>query len=348
MMRFFDFYKDFTTGQFADDEYYRQWVVQPDETLEQFWSSFLHAYPEKAEMLAAAREIIAADTLRRREMPPLSEEERSALKTGIFQRLEPAAPREKTRIISLKRRLLGWTAAASLLLVAAAVYLVQHPSALYAGKATMLAETTGLNDMKTIILPDSSVVVLNAGSSLQYSSRFTSEDHREVWLTGNAFFQVKRSEDIRKFVVHAGAVSVTVLGTQLNVDARSASTQVALITGKVKVTVDGHEQKPVYLQPGYKADLDTISHNLSLSAVNTQLYSAWRDGKWNFWHTSMEDIGRLISEYYGIRVSFRDPKIKQRSINAVMAVGSLQKLIPVLEQTLHIKMTLSDNGLVIE
>lgn len=348
MTRFFDFYKDYTPGQLAGDEYFRQWVLQADETLEQFWSAYLQAYPDRAATLARARELVTIETLDRRNVRPLSTEEKATLKADIFNRLGLEMARKETPVVPMKRTRLAWTSAAVLLVAATAVYLFRGTLTPGPGKTTLLAERTGLNEMKTIILPDSSVVVLNAGSTLQYNPGFASGDHREVWLKGNAFFQVKHSEDIRKFVVHAGAVSVTVLGTQLNVDARTASTEVALITGKVKVAVDGHEQTPLFLQPGYKASLDTLSHSLSLSTVNTQLYTAWKDGKWTFWHTSMEDIGTLISEYYGIAVTFRNPKTKLLSINAVMAVGSLQKLIPVLEQTLHIKMTLSENRLVIE
>ena len=100
--------------------------------------------------------------------------------------------------------------------------------------------------------------------------------------------------------------------------------------------------------PGSKVNFDTLKNTLTLSAANTLLYSAWTEGKWNFRHTSLEEIARLISEYYNTNVSFRNEKSKRLSINAVIAVGPLQKLIPVLEQTLHLQMTLSDNRLVIE
>ena len=346
-MRFLHLYQDFTPRQFADDEYFRQWVLAPDETLEQFWAAYQRAYPEQVVLLEAAREIVLAETSGRQDLQPLRTEEKEAMKAAIFNRLNLEAPGEKRLTIPMTRVRLRWTAAAAVVVAISAMYLLKTMPAVRE-KAVLLAEQTGPAEMKTIVLPDSTVVILNPGSSLQYSSRFDADDNREVWLKGNAFFEVRRSEGIRKFVVHAGSVSATVLGTQLNVDARTPSTEVSLVTGKVRVAIEGGTAPPLYLQPGYKASLDPTQKTLGLTAVDVHLYSAWKDGQWNFSHTSMEDIASLIREFYGVEVIFRRDRTKHQSINAVMAVGSLHKLIPVLEQTLHIKMTLSDNRLVIE
>jgi ferric-dicitrate binding protein FerR (iron transport regulator) len=239
-------------------------------------------------------------------------------------------------------------AAAVLVLLAAAVWLLKGAPIGRGGKTALLAERTGANEMKTILLPDSSVVVLNANSSLEYSADLMVAGNREVRLEGNGFFSVKKDAGFRKFVVHARTLSVTVLGTELNVDARSTAAEVALVSGRVKVAIDGDGNPPVYLLPGNKVILDTLKKTLIPAVVNTLLYSAWTDGKWNFRHTSLEEIGGLIGEYYGTEVTFKNKRSKRLCINAVIAVGSLQKLIPVLEQTLHIQMTLSENRLIIE
>jgi len=171
---------------------------------------------------------------------------------------------------------------------------------------------------------------------------------REVQLEGNAYFNVKKDVAYKSFVVHARSLSITVLGTELNVNARSAAAEVGLISGKVKVTNDDKTQQPIYLLPGDKISLDTLQHTFVRSGIDPQLYSAWTDGKWNFRHTRLEEIAGLIKEYYGVDVRFTKEKNRHLSINAVIAVGSLAKLIPVLAQTLHIPMFLSDSRLIIE
>lgn len=275
----------------------------------------------------------------------LSKREKATLKNEIFQRIGVPQTRQETRIVRLPLRA---TIAAAVLLLAVAVWLIKGAPGMAKEKPVLLAEHSGPSEIKTILLPDSSVVILNAGSSLQFNSNLGTTESREVWLEGNAFFTVKKDAAIRKFVVHARSLNVTVLGTELNVDARTAATEVTLVSGKVKVAQPGKAIDPVYLLPGYKASFDTANGSLTLSAANASLYSAWTEGKWNFRHTSLEEIARLISEYYGTNVSFHKEKSKHLSINAVIAVGSLQKLIPVLEQTLHLQMTLSGNRLVIE
>ncbi|HEV2480982.1 MAG TPA: FecR domain-containing protein [Puia sp.] len=352
MTRFFDFYKDFTPGQLADDDYFRQWVLQPDELLERFWTAYQEANPGQADTLSHARKIVETREYAGKGIQPPTTEEKATWKADIFNTLGLELPPEKQAPV--KHLPLKAMMAAAVVLLIAGLYLLKGLPGLMTKKTVLLAEHTGPGEIKTLLLPDSSVVILNAGSSLSYGAGLATAPTREVWLEGNAYFNVKKDAAIRNFVIHAHSLTATVLGTQLNVDARSAATEVSLISGKVKVTVDGTtpgsgaQQQPVYLLPGYKVSLDTLEKTLTLSAAGTALYSAWTDGTWDFQHTSLAEIAKLFSEYYGTAVLFKNQKNKQLTISAVMAVGSLQKLIPVLEQTLHIKMTLSGNQLVIE
>ena len=239
-------------------------------------------------------------------------------------------------------------AAAVVLLIVSAWLLIRERQGINRNNPSLLAERTGLNQIKTILLPDSSIVVLNANSELQYEADLLRTKSREVRLEGNAYFNIKKDAAYKSFVVHTRNLSVTVLGTELNVNARTAAAEVGLISGKVKVTNDKKTEEPVYLLPGDKISLDTVHNAFIRSSLDTQLYSAWTDGKWNFRHTSLEEIAGLIKEYYGVEVIFTNEKSRRLSINAVIAVGSLQKLIPVLKQTLHIQMSLSGSRLTIE
>lgn len=345
MMRSNDLYKDFSAEQFARDEYFRQWIIAPDESLERFWAAFLQENPGQTEALQQAQQLVATEVYATYGASPLDAEEKMSMKKDIFDRLQLDAIK-KTKSPAPVRRL-PWRsmAAAVVLLLVAAVYLLMYPLS-KAGNAALLAQHTGPNETRTVVLPDSTVVILNAGSSLEYSSDLATAESREVRLGGNAFFSVKKG--LQKFVVHTTQLSVTVLGTEFNVNARSAAEEVALVSGKVKVTGPYQSAAPVYLLPGDRVRLDTAGKALVASQINSSLYSAWTEGKWSFRQTSLEDIGRLITAYYNVEVRFNNEKSKRLSINAVIPVDSIQKLIPVLEQTLHIPMTLSDNRLTIE
>lgn len=344
-MHLHDYYNDFSAEQFAHDSYFRQWVTEPDESLEHFWATYLQGDPGREAVLDKARQLVETE-LHNIYHGPLSTEEKASMKKEIFDQLRLEEIKKTKPPVPVRR--LPWRpmAAAVVLLLVAAVYLLMHNPLTKAGNVALLAQHTGPTETRTVVLPDSTVVILNAGSSLEYPSDLTITKSREVRLDGNAFFRVKKGLD--QFVVRTHALAITVLGTEFNVNARSAAEEVTLISGKVKVTGPYQPSQPVFLLPGDRVRLDTAGRALVASQTNAGLYSAWTDGKWSFEQTTLEDISRLISAYYNVEVRFTNEKSKRLRISAVMPVDSLQKLIPVLEQTLHIPMTLSDNKVTIE
>ncbi|MFR7808806.1 MAG: FecR family protein [Butyricimonas faecihominis] len=75
-----------------------------------------------------------------------------------------------------------------------------------------------------LVLSDGSKIYLNAGSTLRYPDQFIG-DKREVFLTGEAYFEVK-SDSLHPFIVHASDVAIRVLGTSFNVNAYAEGTWV--------------------------------------------------------------------------------------------------------------------------
>src|SRR5579872_616700 len=88
---------------------------------------------------------------------------------------------------------------------------------------------TGYGEIKSVLLPDSSVVTLNANSTMRIPEQWTEASGRQVWLEGEAYFQVqKKPATAEKFVVHTKEVDVEVLGTKFNVNARRERAVVSL------------------------------------------------------------------------------------------------------------------------
>ncbi|MBN4081425.1 FecR domain-containing protein, partial [Caldithrix abyssi] len=82
-------------------------------------------------------------------------------------------------------------------------------------------------------LPDGSQITLNAESQISYRSNF-GRNTRNVVLAGEAFFDVEKGEI--PFTIHAGKVSISVVGTEFNVRSRNGRVAVAVHEGIVKVT----------------------------------------------------------------------------------------------------------------
>lgn len=279
-------------------------------------------------------------------MTPLTGEEKKELKDKIFSRLDLQQPAAR-RQAPVRRLIFLRSAAAVFILATLSVFLIYIWRETNDSTPTFLAERTGPNQVKKIMLADSTEVILNANSILEYNPRISSTRDREVHLEGNAFFNVKKDRSFRAFIVHTRSTAVTVLGTTFNIDARSDATEVVLTSGKVKMTAAG-QAMPEYLLPGDKVSLDTVQNTFVRSVADIPLYSAWMEGQWNFRHKTLEEITGLITKYYGIEVKFSNDRSRRLRIDAVIPIGSLQKLIPVLEQTIHRKMTLSNNVLIID
>jgi transmembrane sensor len=113
---------------------------------------------------------------------------------------------------------------------------------------------TGFAQTKKITLPDGSKVTLNANSELKLSADWSVKGDRQVWLDGEAYFEVeKKSATHQKFIVHTKDIDVEVLGTKFNVNTRHQKAVVSLEEGKIKLSLNG-ETKSV-LNKKYKSEV---------------------------------------------------------------------------------------------
>jgi ferric-dicitrate binding protein FerR (iron transport regulator) len=122
------------------------------------------------------------------------------------------------------------------------------------GGGTMREAVTALRERKTIPLPDGTQVSLEQGSTLDYPDRF-SDKTREIYLNGEAFFEVKKEEG-RPFIVHSRFLRITVLGTSFNVDTNGADEErVVVVSGSVKVQVsgEGNAEQALVVAPNQRA-----------------------------------------------------------------------------------------------
>jgi ferric-dicitrate binding protein FerR (iron transport regulator) len=343
MMHYHSYYGAFNEEQFAADEYFQQWVLATDNTTDEFWQSYLNLYPAQHESIRKASLLVHELADNDYNLQPLTALEKNELKKNIFDRLQID---EQTPVISPKKRYYTWLAAAVIasVLIASAFLLFVKP--VKDKMEPMLVQVHNISETKTILLPDSSVVILNAGSSLKYKNDFLNQADREVFLEGNAFFEVKKETDHKKFVVHTKLLDVTVLGTRFNVDARTSAAEVGLTSGKVKITQPG-DAGEAFMLPGEKIRIDTTDHSLVKTKFDTALYAAWMENNWRFQQTTLEDVTKLIAEYYGIVPEFKTEKYRKLRITAVIPVTNLDLLTQVISKTLHIQILQVNDRLII-
>lgn len=157
---------------------------------------------------------------------------------------------------------------------------------------------TAYGEQKVLWMPDSTRIVLNAGSRLSYAFPY-SDDKQEVFLEGEAFFEVAHAAR-RSFVVHSGKLSTTVLGTSFNVRAYKADPviSVQVKTGKVQVAL---ADRMVTLLPARQAVYLASTGQLQTRDVNTADIAGWTSNRLIFDDQPVMVILNELERVYNIR-----------------------------------------------
>jgi ferric-dicitrate binding protein FerR (iron transport regulator) len=341
-------YRGFTEEEFAADEYFQRWVLLPDDETELYWKSYAQNHPEQQIAISNAFKLVQHLAETGFHVPFLLQSEKQALRDAIFKQI--SLPHQAVAAVLPRKKTKGWTLAAAVVvaLIIAGIFGVPFRTHEQTATLTVTSHTTGLRQVKEIMLPDSSVVVLNGNSSLRYNNNFATASVREIFLAGNAYFRVKKTTTLTPFIVHANQLKIYVTGTEFNVNARTKATDVVLTSGKVNVTLEKDKRKTVYMQAGYTLNVDTLSNELVTAKADTGLYTAaWKMGEWHFSETTLETVARLIKEYYGMEMVFTAQAQKQLMITAVVSVNDFSTLIQVIEKTLNISIQTQNQQLII-
>lgn len=183
----------------------------------------------------------------------------------------------------------------------------------------------------SLILGDGTVVFLNSETELRYPVQFVG-DERRVFLSGEAYFEVKRNE-AKPFIVETEHSKVEVLGTSFNLRSYSDEEKVAatLVEGKVRLVSD--DNKNISLMPGEQGVVDKMGH-LTKREVDTYIYTAWKDGSFVFRKQPLEEVMRIIARWYDVNVYFIDASQRNISFSGnIKRYDDFEKIIEMLQMT---------------
>jgi transmembrane sensor len=182
---------------------------------------------------------------------------------------------------------------------------------------------TGYQQVRKVLLPDSSVVWLNSATRLSFDPEFTT--HRLVLLSGEAFFEVTPDAQ-HPFVVKAGNVSTRVFGTAFNISAYPAAGElrVSLKSGKVGVEYQGNLEK--VLRPGELLVYDKQSGDGQTLQQAPGEMDEWTGGRLLFYKTPIREALAQIEARYGVHIVF-DRVLEDRDITARFDNTALEKVL---------------------
>ena len=328
-------YDDYSPKDFLTDDFFLKWVKHPDPSSTAFWNHWLATHPDKVAMVNEAIALIKSLDFEKDE---ISEARIERLRIAIHQKIDD---RETTIPLPARRpRSYRWYwLAASVALVAGTLAFL-YPT-LFLNSTIQVS--SGYGETKTVFLPDSSRVTLNANSQLTYA-RDWQQGSRDVYLEGEAFFEVRKisqktsqspsaTTTYRKFRVHAQDVTVEVLGTTFDVHHRRGETKVVLKTGKVKV-LDNAAGKAVLMKPGEM--VRATRQELVKQEVDPTPYTAWKDNQLVFDNISLNEIARLLEDNYNYTVSIEGNQLGEKTFRGTFPADDIDLLLQTLSRTLDV------------
>ncbi len=178
------------------------------------------------------------------------------------------------------------------------------------------------------ILPDGSGVWVNSGSTFNYPSRFSKQ--RIVELQGEAYFEVTPNSSA--FIVKTSYGEVEVLGTEFNVKAyENESFEATLVAGSVIFT--NKYGKKAELVPGTQVIFD--SEKFRRRVVETDLFTAWKDGQLIFRNTPLGMMISRLERWYNVDIDLKlhDESVKNLKFTATIEFESFSEVLELIQVT---------------
>ena len=190
-------------------------------------------------------------------------------------------------------------------------------------------DTLIYNELRTLTgmeygltLSDGTCVFLNAETSLKYPVAFKNKQ-RVVELSGEAYFKVAKDSN-RPFIVNMHGVEVVVLGTSFNIRAYIDEPDVTTTLVEGNIVINGRR-----LVPGEQANYTVETGELVIKNVDTDLYTAWKEGYFVFKNESLGSVMKRLAHWYGIRYCFEDENAKNVRIGA--RFDKYKDMTPIIE-----------------
>ena len=196
-----------------------------------------------------------------------------------------------------------------------------------------------------VVLPDNSIVWLNADSKLRFPLTFSGKERR-VFASGELYFQVAK-DSLSPFRIEVeGLYEVEVLGTEFNVRAYSdLPSATTLVDGRVLIRDKGTK---VVLKPGEQA-VKGKHGEVVVREVDVAPYIAWKQGYFLFEDERLEDILNELARWYDVNVFFENSSVREERFSVDMPRHeSFEEVLRLIEQTRSIEIGIEGNNVFVK
>ncbi|SKD04380.1 FecR family protein [Chitinophaga ginsengisegetis] len=275
---------------------------------------------------AASRELAAAIWQAPMQEVPPAHDSKERIWEAVSPQLQPSPRR------SVVRRLAAVAAAAAVLTAAWVLWRSTIPA------VQQLSSAPG--GKSRVVLPDGSTVWLNSNTQLSYEKNGFGKQHREITLTGEAFFDITKSEGT-PFIIHAGKVNIRVLGTAFNVKAYTGDSAISttLVRGKIAVSFG---EKTVVLQPEEKLMVQATrlapvfqQKHLEKDSSGQLREISWLNNKLAFDNETFAGLAVKMHQWYGVTFYFESANLQQLRFSGIIDTESIEEALKMLQLSRH-------------
>ena len=228
-----------------------------------------------------------------------------------------------------------------------------------------------LGSKSKIVLADGSQVWLNSGSTLKYPTSFTGKE-REIYLSGEAFFDITRKED-KPFIVKTSEINIRVLGTKFNVKSypEENTVEATVISGIIEIethSVNSNQKQHLKLESNQQARFAKASSKLDIliesekpqrikpkpvgrimvaEKINTEAIIAWKEEKLVFVKERFEDILIKLERWYDVEIILEDDRLRDYTYTGTFQNESLEQALDALKLATPFDYSIDKNNIII-
>jgi transmembrane sensor len=216
-----------------------------------------------------------------------------------------------------------------------------------ATKAAPREVSTPRGQRATIRLADGSVVTLAPASRLLESANFSVET-RDVWLDGEAYFEVAH-DATKPFRVHTRRGIARDLGTSFLVQAYSGSPEVQVVVADGLVSLRRASNSPspatstgaaeasdsLLLRPRELGSIDSEGRLTMRSGVALDDYTAWTSGRLVFTGTPLREAIPRLSRWYDVEIKLGDADLEHETFTATLTHEPISEIVRLLAATVQ-------------
>ncbi|MCE6989453.1 FecR family protein [Dyadobacter sp. CY323] len=321
-------YRNFLPEELAADQSFRNWILFNNPANETVWKMWLERNPDKTDLVEKAKSLLNATEAA---FNQISDEE---VANEIYRLSHAIGEKNaaKSSVWWLFRPNWYHMAASVLMLIFAGWWFNkqtprQQQSDQYKVILSQISEPlievkNTSQKAKLVILEDGSSVLLQPKSRITYPKKFEG-NKREVFLNGEAFFEVAKNPD-KPFYVYARMLATKVLGTSFKVSAFDDEREVKVVvkTGKVSVfpmtkeaLASQHSEDKLggmILTPNQQITFAANELRLTRSLVPEPklLELPIQRQSFEFKGTPIADVFETLEKSYGVKIIF-DPEVMQ-------------------------------------